>query len=678
MAPAGNYAPAGACDRRQWTSAASSISIPLSRPAALGGGGCHRLCPGYASCSSDLRGAECEDGDTRFKDATTIPPDHARSLPRPVQSVILLRLLALLPTIFVLTILSGTAEATTQRRISPFWTSIEDCLTTVHLRNNLIDEELTVHPIFFLEDGVRVPTDPVTLAPRGNASIQVNKLMASLGYAGRFGGAEFVYERDHGGALNVETEVLMPANSLAYSVESFAPTARGTNEKHGVFWLPMRSAEIFFAVYNSSDETIKVRPELTFDGARSELDVIVLSPRGFGKVRMPGPHPWPEGREPVGSITIRHEGPAGAVQATGWIDCDGAGYSAMMAFTDPGLTSGNELYGTQTFVGRHRSLRALGRAGDVESHLVLKNMSSVALAAEAEIFYTQRGGVGVSPVRLGTLQPGAVASLSFDELQSSGLLPRSVSEVSILVRHRGQEGALMGRIFGVSSDRTFGFYTKLESYVGGGYDAVHWTTAGDRDSVITVANFGEEADDVTVTLAYNGGSLDLPKFTLESHAAETINVRDYLRSLPRGVVEGGYAVHGKDRRKSKLLTKQHVISASEEVALPFYGTPVYAIALYMNSTASITLLIAGTDTVWLWLQWSDSTQDPCAWCDDSSANPSIATIGGGGYGRTITGVDVGNTTVQANSWEVIDEFGTQDYIMSLPQKAVEVVSPQSL
>lgn len=81
------------------------------------------------------------------------------------------------------------------------------------------------------------------------------------------GGAEFLYEHDYSGALNVETEVLMPENNLAYSVESFTPNPGATKEKHGVFWLPMRSAELFFAVYNSSDQTVTVQPELTYGGS---------------------------------------------------------------------------------------------------------------------------------------------------------------------------------------------------------------------------------------------------------------------------------------------------------------------------------------------------------------------------------------------------------------------------
>ena len=97
----------------------------------------------------------------------------------------------------VLIAASNTLDAATQRRVSPFWTSIEDCLTTVHLRNNLIDEELVVQPVFHLEDGTAVPVDPVTLTPRGNASIQVNQLMTALGYGdARFGGAEFLYEKE--------------------------------------------------------------------------------------------------------------------------------------------------------------------------------------------------------------------------------------------------------------------------------------------------------------------------------------------------------------------------------------------------------------------------------------------------------------------------------------------------
>ena len=470
----------------------------------------------------------------------------------------------------------------------------------------------------------------------------------------------------------------MPANNLAYSVESFAASPRATNEKHGVFWLPMRSAELFFAVYNSSGETVTVQPELTYDGVASNLDTIVLPPHGFGKLRMNGPQPRGPKDERIGSITLRHHGPAGSVQATGWIDCPESGYSSMMAFTDPGLLHGNELYGNQIFIGKHAALASLGRGGDVESHLVLKNMSAVDVAADAEVYFEDAGGVGVAPVALGNLGAGEVLAVSFDELVRRGAIPRTVTEASILVRHRGQEGALMGRIFGISANRTFGFYSKLEGYVGGGYDAVHWTTAGDRDSVVTVTNFGDEPDNVTITLAFNGGSVDIPTFDLEPYESRTVSVRDYLEVDPTHALGGGYAVHGRDRRNGRLLIKQHVISAREQASLPFYGTYVYAVALYMDSTSTVSLKVGETQVVELWMQYSDYVHEQCWWCDDSSSNPSVATIAGSSPSRTITGLSGGTAFMQADSWEILDELGNWGWIFSWPKKQVRVRVPHAV
>ena len=162
----------------------------------------------------------------------------------------------------------------THYRFSPFWTSLEECRTTILLHNNHIEDPLTVYPVLHLENGKPVELDRVEIAPLGMASIPVNETMAKLGFTEEhFGGAAFHYEKKYGGALSVETMVVNPDENLSYSVPSYGVMAeseayKGRHRKHALFRLPTDETEIFFAVFNSSEETINVaaktrnRPEI--------------------------------------------------------------------------------------------------------------------------------------------------------------------------------------------------------------------------------------------------------------------------------------------------------------------------------------------------------------------------------------------------------------------------------
>lgn len=560
---------------------------------------------------------------------------------------------------------------TTHKRVSPFWTSISDCITTIHLHNNLSTESLTVSPVLYLEDGTQIDLDFVTMGPLANASINVNEVIQALGFGEHFGGAEFRYDKEFDGALNVETEIIQPEESFSYSVESFSPNALRSNERHGVFWLPTPRSEVFFAVHNTSGETVVVSPELRFDDSIELLEQLTVPAKGFAKVRLGERGSLRAKKGEFGSVTIRHDGSGGAIAATGWIDDARTGFSTMMNFTDPEVGSGNVLLGTQVLLGRVGALAPLGNGSAVDSRMVVKNMSNVSASGSVEIYYSEGGAVGVSSVAISVPADG-LAIIDFRDLMRRGVIPRSISEASVIVYHSGQEGALMGRVIGISANKTFGFYSVLESRAAGKRDSVYWTLAGDRESVITVANFGQQADDVTVELSHSAGAVILPTFRLASNESRTVNVSDFAAMLPGGVIEGGYSVSGNSRRSSKLVVKQMVVSPSERIALPFYGTYVYVEAIYATGSDSINLDIDETSQFDIWLQWSDSYQEPAAWADDSTSNSGVATVWGTSATRTITAQAQGTANIGVSSWEIIDEFGNTGTIVASPQKDVTV------
>ena len=173
----------------------------------------------------------------------------------------------------IVLLVTSILSAEPQVRYSPFWTSDADCVTTVHLRNNVVDSDLIVSPIFHREDGTAVVLAPITIPASGSAEILVNEVIGGSGhYYSHYGGAEFHFDALYAGALSVETEVVMSEHTLAYSVQSFGQADRSANEQHAVFVLPNRNGEIYFAMYNSSDERVTVRPTIQSGGSTVALD----------------------------------------------------------------------------------------------------------------------------------------------------------------------------------------------------------------------------------------------------------------------------------------------------------------------------------------------------------------------------------------------------------------------
>ena len=113
----------------------------------------------------------------------------------------------------------------------------------------------------------------------------------------------------------------------------------------------------------------------------------------------------------------------------------------MMTFVDPmNVANSQELLGAQVLGGPQPQLGGI----DVTSAVVVKNISAAHVSATIELG-------GTDTIALGTIPPGMTRKVRVGEIGSK----------SVKVRYAGNPGALMGRIFGISADGEFGFYTPL-------------------------------------------------------------------------------------------------------------------------------------------------------------------------------------------------------------------------
>lgn len=549
-------------------------------------------------------------------------------------------------------------------RVSPFWTSLPDCLTTINLHNNHTEEPLTVYPVLYLTDGTPLRLGPVEMKPLDSAAIKVNETVRALGYPDpEFGGAEFRYFSEHGGRLGVETSVSMPANNLLYSVESFTGFEPKSNAQFSAFWLPTEQTEVFYAVHNVSATPLVLTPKLRLWDRTFDLEPVKIHAKGFTKLRLTtaqvAEYAKRIGRPvagAIGGITLEHDGPASALYATGWLDDAGAGYSNMMSFADPAAGVGSKLFGVQLFLGKQPGLVEPGRPLDLETHVVIRNISSGSVMANATAHFKR--GAGVEAVTLPPLRldAGAVGEYDLNQLQMDGKIPRGVSEILLEVDSFAAPGALIGRAYSISADRSYGLYSVLESQGTGAFSGVHWSLQGDDNTIITIANTGDQAKPAVVELAHTGGSMVLMPIEIMPRESRTINLRrDLERLLPDrsrisgAGLSGGYrVVSPDDPLHAELVVKTHVLSLSRRTAAPFYGSCAYATSLYLQGGEFSTLGV--------FVGQGHDVQPRCNMSTGGSAGEYGAILqpdGGNqisigpqyGYTRTITGVNAGSRSM---------------------------------
>ncbi|MBZ5725873.1 MAG: hypothetical protein LAP87_12855 [Acidobacteriia bacterium] len=258
------------------------------------------------------------------------------------------------------------------------------------------------------------------------------------------------------------------------------------------------------------------------------------------------------------------------------------------------------------------------------------NTSNSPLQPHGEFIFENNGQMVHVPLDIGALPPGRAAEVDLSALRQQGLVPGNVSMGSLVINYDGQEAALMGRVFGIADDPTFGFYTALETSAVPKLSEAYWTVAGDANSFLTVANFGNQPDQVSIVVTYDGGTLVLPAVALQPYQSTTVNARSLAGDLPQHVTSGGFRIAGSSTRTSRLVAKEHVVSEAARTSQPFYNLIVYVQAFsvsnqYNQTVTDLNLLPGDTQTIYGMEAWSDGTIAD-DFNDPTSGNNSVVTL----------------------------------------------------
>jgi hypothetical protein len=424
-------------------------------------------------------------------------------------------------------------------------------------------------------DGRALVVPDVEVPGNGFTDIDLDPLVAHADPGFRFGSVRMAY---HGDMLEMGAQVVVAdlARGLQFDEQlSYAPTG-GSPRQEAVWWLPSGHASFSVALLNRSAEPIVVRADLhgisrSGSAAAHRLDEVRLGPNEMRQVSIN-----PQGRHAsamgsAGGLSLRYEGPAGALLARGMVHDVATGYSSPIGFSDPASAK------TATYHGGGVRLQVDDTA--LTPVIVARNAGDVPTTLMGNLVVTTTHSE-VMTIALPTrsLAPGESAVIeslaAVEEARALG-----ARDVGVKFEYTTAPGTVVVNVVSFSPDRNHVFRVPLidpetPASSTGGYP---WRADGTIATVVHLKNTTDAPQTYLLQLTYPGGAYAPGLRTLQPGQALTLDIealRDEQipdaqgRTIPLDARSGQvhWSAKGPDRSviigRAEHVDRDHAVSAS--------------------------------------------------------------------------------------------------------------------
>jgi hypothetical protein len=288
--------------------------------------------------------------------------------------------------------------------------SFKDTFTATLMLSNQEPHPMQVSPTLFSMSGEALAVPPIMLEGNTAREFSLKEWVASAGPNFSEGSLQVLY---FGGPLQVGGLVKLKDNSrrLAFDEElSELPKDFRSSQLEGVWWLPSQQSEINLAVSNTTAAALTA--VIRLDGAEDRLPVkLALSPHESHLLNIQKLICDEEGEvRRIGGISIKHNGPRGALLARGMVQDSATSYSSVVEFSDPQKAKMSRLDGAGLSIGN-----VFGE--NLDQIAVVRNVGSDSTTVTGRIPYTlSNGRVGVIDIPELHLLPGKVKEVNLTRL----------------------------------------------------------------------------------------------------------------------------------------------------------------------------------------------------------------------------------------------------------------------
>jgi hypothetical protein len=462
-----------------------------------------------------------------------------------------------------------------------FWMTEEFTKSSVYVRSDLEISSLPVIPVLYLSNGVQLTLPAIELQPSGTAVININDALASQGIAphARLSGYVELQYQWPWNALCATVSSVDAGHSVifTYGLSSMSPSSMkgrpkrsvvipvpGAQVLEGAWWKEETDVTGFVALSNTTDQPLPATVQVTDADAKPLGSYeLTISPHGTKSVDLQ------ELRSPanmLGGLHVTFNGLPDALIVNGGLEDSAKGYSASIPFGAPppesAKTAGMSYAEIGLMAGGADPMMRFPAGTVFTPYSVLRNLGAQPLAVTPVIYWMEGGAARSARQASFSLGPLQTKSLDVLSLLALSGLKNFNGALNLILEVEGTANSLLLASGSVDQTHTYVFEVIprgiLES---GSKNLSYWSTANGDDTMVTLWNPADEAQDFVFKILFSGGHYLLP-IHLEPRATQAFNVSEVIEAqapdkegnvIPLAVREGSAQVSGTQAENEIIL-----------------------------------------------------------------------------------------------------------------------------
>jgi hypothetical protein len=482
--------------------------------------------------------------------------------------------------------------AAPQSLIGGLWMIDPNLKSSVYLKNDLKTSPLSVTPVLWLSNGVKYSLPVVNLDPSGTAIVDINQSLAAQGvapYATLMGYVEFDYQWPWP-ALCATIRNIDPVHSVIFtyfpqlalpvlahphanpSVQN-APQAQPDSQLQpqtqileGLWWKQEPNVSGFVALSNPGAQAVVAN--LGISDARGNpigQHTVAVSPHGTKMVTL---DELPSVTGASGGLRLTYAGPENGLLVSAGLRDDASGYSANIPFAPSSAPA--ETVSTTTYAelglmtGAADPMLSFPAGTTFKPYTVVRNVSNQPAVITPNLWWMMGGAPGNATLPRITVAPYQSLNLDLASYLAQAGLKNFNGSVNLVLEVTSgfPRGAVLISSGSVDQRNTYVFQIAPEGIRESmAKNLSYWSTANGDDTMVTVWNPADEAQDFVFTFFYSGGQY-LHPIHLEPRATLMFNVSEIIHNqlpdsegnvIPLGVHDGSAEISGPHGENEYIL-----------------------------------------------------------------------------------------------------------------------------